>query len=305
MPSCVASSFSQGLAFISSKPLRTMTVTSSPPSRREDRQQSFAVLPPPSTMTRLPILSIWPNETLDSHGRCRYGCALSGFLAARDVELAAARRAATDEDCIPALSQQRREARYVGAEPGLDPEIEDLIDLFVGHRLRQAEARDLRPHHPAALGVAVEHHAFVAERREVARDQGQRGPGPGPDQGDALAVLWSDLRHIGADIAFVVGGDALQAADRHRLLLDAAAPAGGLARPVAGAAEDAREDVRLPVDRPCLGIAPRRDQPDVFRHRRVRRAGPLAIDNLMEIVGITDIGGLQKPSPIGPSPRPP
>ena len=56
MSSCMASSFSQGDAFISSKPERTMTFTSSPPSRREERQQSIAVLPPPSTITRLPIL---------------------------------------------------------------------------------------------------------------------------------------------------------------------------------------------------------------------------------------------------------
>ena len=66
MSSCMASSFSQGDAFISSKPERTTTLTSSPPSRREERQQSIAVLPPPSTMTRLPMLSMWPNETLDS-----------------------------------------------------------------------------------------------------------------------------------------------------------------------------------------------------------------------------------------------
>ena len=66
MSSCMASSFSQGDAFISSKPDRTMTFTSSPPRRREDRQQSIAVLPPPSTITRLPILSMWPNETEDS-----------------------------------------------------------------------------------------------------------------------------------------------------------------------------------------------------------------------------------------------
>ena len=94
MSSCIASSFSQGDAFISSKPLRTMTLTSSPPRRREVRQQSIAVLPPPSTMTRLPILSIWPNETrrqpvdadMDVGG---------GFLAAGNVEVAAARRAAS------------------------------------------------------------------------------------------------------------------------------------------------------------------------------------------------------------------
>jgi hypothetical protein len=43
-----------------------MTFTSSPPRRREVRQQSMAVLPPPSTMTRLPILSMCSNETLES-----------------------------------------------------------------------------------------------------------------------------------------------------------------------------------------------------------------------------------------------
>ena len=65
MPSCIASSFSHGEAFISSKPERTMTFTSSPPRRRDERQQSIAVLPPPSTITRLPILSMWPNDTRD------------------------------------------------------------------------------------------------------------------------------------------------------------------------------------------------------------------------------------------------
>src|SRR5665811_47188 len=44
--------FSQGEAFISSKPLRTITFTSVPPRRRDERQQSIAVLPPPRTMTR-------------------------------------------------------------------------------------------------------------------------------------------------------------------------------------------------------------------------------------------------------------
>ena len=59
----LASSFSQGDAFISSKPERTTTSTFSPPSRRAERQQSMAVLPPPSTTTRLPILLVWPNDT--------------------------------------------------------------------------------------------------------------------------------------------------------------------------------------------------------------------------------------------------
>ena len=66
MPSCCASSFSHGEAFISSKPERTTTCTSSPPSRRALRQQSIAVLPPPSTTTRLPIEVVWPNDTDES-----------------------------------------------------------------------------------------------------------------------------------------------------------------------------------------------------------------------------------------------
>src|SRR5439155_18897288 len=109
--------------------------------------------------------------------------------------------------------------------------------------------------------------------------------------------LLGDSRQIGGDVALVVGGHPLQPADRHRLLLDPAAPAGRLARPVAGAPEDAGKDVRLPIDRPGLGIAAIGDQANVFRDRRVRRAGPLAIDNLMKIVGIPDIGGLQYASP--------
>ena len=69
MSSPIASSFSQGDAFISSKPERTITFTSSPPRRRAVRQQSIAVLPPPITITRLPTLVMWPNETDDSQSR--------------------------------------------------------------------------------------------------------------------------------------------------------------------------------------------------------------------------------------------
>src|SRR3954453_20183554 len=105
------------------------------------------------------------------------------------------------------------------------------------------------------------------------------------------------MRKIAAYIALVVGRDALQPADRDRFLLDANTATGRLARTIAGAAENAREDVRLPVDSPGLAEAAGGDQPDIFRHRRVRRGGPLAIDNLVEIVGISDVGRLQYASP--------
>ena len=76
------------------------------------------------------------------------------------------------------------------------------------------------------------------------------------------------------------------------LFLDAAAAARGLARAVAGSAEDPGEDVRLPVDHVRIGVAAGCDEADVFGNRSVGRAGPLAIDNLMEVVGVLDIGRL-------------
>ena len=106
MPSCCASSFSQGEAFISSKPLRTMTLTSLPPRRRAERQQSIAVLPPPSTITRWPMLVTWPNDTEASQSMPMWMLAAAS-LAARDVQVAPARRAAADEDRVVALGQQR------------------------------------------------------------------------------------------------------------------------------------------------------------------------------------------------------
>ena len=95
-----------------------------------------------------------------------------------------------------------------------------------------------------------------------------------------------------ADVVLVVGGDALEPADRDRLLLDAAAAAGGLAGAVAGAAEHARKHVRLPIDHVGVAVAARRDQPDVFGNRRVRRTGPLAIHDLVEVVRDRNVGRL-------------
>jgi len=46
----------------------------------------------------------------------------------------------------------------------------------------------------------------------------------------------------------MIGGDALQAADRNRFRFDASTPTGGLARPVADSAQDPGEDVRLAID---------------------------------------------------------
>ena len=130
---------------------------------------------------------------------------------------------------------------------------------------------------------------MIAERREVARDRERSGAGT--DQRDALAVLVRRLaRQAGPDVVLVVGGDALEPADRHRLFFDPAPAARRLAGPVAGTPEHARKDVGSPVDHVGVGIASRRDQPDVFGNRGMSRTGPLAIDNLVEVIGRRDVG---------------
>ena len=150
------------------------------------RQQSIAVLPPPSTITRLPILSTWPNDTLESQSMPIW-MLLGGFLAAGDVELAAARRAGADKDRVVVFGQQLLQAVDAMAALELDAEVEDVVGFLVDHRIRQAEFRNLRPHHAAGLRVLVEHGAVVTERREVAGDR-ERG-GAAADDRDALAVF--------------------------------------------------------------------------------------------------------------------
>jgi hypothetical protein len=223
------------------------------------------------------------------------------LLASRNLEVAAARRARADEDGVVAFGHQRLH----GIDPAMlevHAEIEDVVDLFVDHLERQPEARDLRPDHAAGARVLVEHRHVVAERREVARHGERRRAGA--DAGNAFAVglgalvdgdPFRDLR-----VVLVVGGDALQPADRHRLgprlvlFFGASAAARRLAGTVAGPAEDSGKDVRLPVHHVGVGVASGGDQPDVLGHGRVGRTGPLAIDDLVEVVGVLDVGGLHE-----------
>src|SRR6195952_6186522 len=91
------------------------------------------------------------------------------------------------------------------------------------------------------------------------------------------------------DVVLEVGCDALQPADRDRSFLDAAATARGLARTVAGAAENSRKHIRFPVDHVSVAITAFGDQTDVFRHGRMRGAGPLAVDHFMKVIGRRNI----------------
>ena len=195
-------------------------------------------------------------------------------------------------------------------------DVEDVADFLVDHFFRQTEARHLRAHEAAGFRIGFEHGDVITQRRQIAR-HGQRR-GAGADACNTLAVhLCRRLGHAFGDTVFrlVVGGDTLQAADRYgfgfgfamltvfvRLrglaqldvaFFHTATAARGFARTVAGAAENAGEDIRLPVDHVGIVVLACRDHADVFGNGGVGRAGVLAIDNFMKVVGPRNIGGFQ------------
>src|SRR5262249_59789919 len=90
-------------------------------------------------------------------------------------------------DGVPAFREQRLEAVDAFAADELDAEIEDVAAFLVDDGFRQTEAWDLRADHAARFGILVEHHALIAERRQIAR-HGERG-GAAAHERDALAVL--------------------------------------------------------------------------------------------------------------------
>ena len=97
-------------------------------------------------------------------------------------------------------------------------------------------------------------------------------------------------------IASVVGCNALEAADGNGFFIHPPAPAGRLAGPVADAAQDAGKDVAFTVDHVGIVETALGDQSYVFGNISMGRAAPLAIDDLMEIVGIRSICALHAPS---------
>src|SRR5688500_16635853 len=102
---------------------------------------------------------------------------------------------------------------------GVDPEIENVIDLLVQHCLGQTKRGDLAEHKPAALVLFVEQMDLVTKRGKIACDgQGRRS---GAYKCDLLAVwLERRLRHQMFDFVLVVGSDTLKTTDRYRFFID-------------------------------------------------------------------------------------
>jgi hypothetical protein len=128
-----------GLAFISSKPERTITFTVSPPRRRELRQQSIAVLPPPSTITRRPDLFDVPEghrrQPVDADMDVRSRLTPAGQVEGR--ARAARRSRRTPRRNLGEHALQRIDAL---AADELHAEVEDVAALLVDHRFGQAES---------------------------------------------------------------------------------------------------------------------------------------------------------------------
>src|SRR5262249_10734005 len=91
-----------------------------------------------------------------------------GFPAARNIEVAPRGRSGADKDGVAIPGEQLSEAVDGLTATELDAEIENVVAFLIDDGLRQAEPRNLRADHAAGLGVAIEHHAGVAERSEVA-----------------------------------------------------------------------------------------------------------------------------------------
>ena len=151
MPSCIASSFSHGEAFISSKPERTMTFTSSPPRRRDGAaaiHRGVAAAEHDDALADL--VDVAERDADDSQSMPMWMLAAAS-LRPGNVEVAPARRAGADEDRVVAFGEQRLQAVDALAAAELDAEVEDVADLLVDHRFGQAELRDLRADHAAGL----------------------------------------------------------------------------------------------------------------------------------------------------------
>ena len=199
---------------------------------------------------------------------------LIGVVPSRNVELLALRRAAPDKHRIElAAVEQRLEAVHRRVVADLDAHVDDVADFFVEDLLGEPERGDVDAHQAAGPRQLLENRHLVAERREVVGHRQRRRTGA--DEPDLLAVRDRRRRRQEMlDLVAIVRRDALQAADGDRLAVDPRAPAGRLARPVAGSPEDARKHVGLAIEEVGLGEPSLRDEADVFRARSCARDTP-------------------------------
>ena len=287
-PSSSASSSSHGEALKYFRVLRAMTFTSVAPSRFDgpaavhrrvadaDDQHALA--------DRVDVAEVDRLEPVDADED------LVGVVPAGNLQLLAFRRAAADEHCVePALVEQRLQAVDRRVVADVHAHVDDVADLLVEDLLGQPERRDVDPHQAAGSRQLLEDRGRVAERHQVVGDRQRRWTRA--DEGDLLPVLFGGCpRQQVLHLPAIVGGDALQPADGNRLPIDAPAPAGRLARPIARAPQDPREHVRFPIEHVSVGETALGDEADVLGDVGVGRTGPLAVDDPVVVVRIANVG---------------
>ena len=219
-----------------------------------------------------------------------------GLTPSGEVEFLAARCAAADEDAVEAFFEEGLHAGDGRAVADVDAHVENNLDLFLEDALRQAKGGNVGTHQAARPILLFEHHDLIAQGQQVVCYP--KRCGPRADAGDAFAVLFlRNFRKQVCDLAAMVGGNALQTANRHRLAIHALAPAGRFAGPVARSPENRRKNVRLAVEHIRVGVTALRDEADVFRDIGVRRTGQLTVHDLMEVIRIANVCWLHELNP--------
>ena len=89
------------------------------------------------------------------------------LLATRQLQVAAARRAAANKHRVISLGQQALHRLNALAAFELHPQVQDVAGFLIDHRLGQAKARDLRAYETARLGFAIKHRDFITQRRQI------------------------------------------------------------------------------------------------------------------------------------------
>jgi hypothetical protein len=90
----------------------------------------------------------------------------------------------------------------------------------------------------------------------------------------------------------VVCGDTFETTDGDRFFIRASAPAGLFTGAVTDTAQYAGENITFPVKDVSIGKVSLGNLPYVLRYIRMRRAGPLAVYDLVVIIRVISIRGL-------------
>ena len=89
------------------------------------------------------------------------------FLAARNIQVAAARRPGADKDGVVPFIQYRLQAVDVGLEVCMDAHVEDVVDLLIQNCRWQPEGGDLAAHKAAARRLIVIKVELIAKWRKI------------------------------------------------------------------------------------------------------------------------------------------